>query len=205
MLKEKFLYDNQNAAMVCLNESSWIKYGFVKQYGGFNRLAQSFTQFEITDEGDVKGYDRAIDLHYAVQIRNFFLECPFWLEDTKQYVTHFTLNPLVICPDGVVRERQCGNISGSNNTTSNNCIAHLLIFFRFLVTLYFECLDRYPTYEELMKNHKCAIYSDDNFSGHNLSHLGCSIDRFREIKKKVYLGCGLTLKEEACITRPNVS
>ena len=56
-----------------------------------------------------------------------------------------------------------------------------------------------------MINHKCAIYSDDNFSGHNLSHLGCSIDRFREIKKKVYLECGLTLKEEACITRPVVN
>lgn len=194
ILKEKLLYDNQNDAILRAAETHWIKYGFVKQGGGFNRLAKLYERFEILDNDDVIGWDRLIALIGAMLLRNKFLLCPKDLFIIMCYVTFFVMHAFVVCPDGVVRWRKSGNISGSNNTTTTNSLAHLLVLIRFICNLYLFALKRYPTFEEIVNNHLYSIYSDDNLGGHNISHLGITIDDFYRIKVETYKEFGLTLK-----------
>lgn len=196
VIKEKFLYDNQNKAFIENHDKCWIKYGFVKQFGGFDRLGKEFEEFEVLGESDVTGYDRLIQLLKTMKIRNGFLILGSVKLSLVYFVLFNTVYSIFVGPDGVVRIRKTGNSSGSSNTTTNNSIAHLIIIIRFICNLWLASkYKRLPTPAEILKHHKYAIYSDDALGGHNISHLGLSIDDFRRIMKETYLEFGLELKE----------
>ena len=98
LMKEKILYDLQNEALVKHCDTSWIKYGFVKQYGGFNKLGEEYHEYEIMDEDDVTGFDRGIYLEPTMRIRNSFLIGRQFFFGMMCYVTYFIIYALVRCP-----------------------------------------------------------------------------------------------------------
>jgi hypothetical protein len=194
-VKAKILYENQNLAFKIAWEKSWIKYGMVKQFGGFDRFARDLEQFDFFDEGDCSGYDRLIWLGKVYDRRNKYLRYQSHQYSLVCYVYAFIVNTFIICPDGVIRMRQTGNISGGNNTTVDNCMAHLPILIRFICKMWLNSrFRRLPTFEEIFVNHRYAIYSDDAFGAHKLTYLGIDIDTFMRLKIETYLEFGLVLK-----------
>lgn len=168
LLKEKLFFDNQNKNVKDNNQTNWIKYGFVKQYGGFHRLGLEMEEYDYHDEDDVTGYDRVISMVPTYRMRTHFLSFPDKFYLMYCYVVQFVLYAIVACPDGVLRKRLTGNISGSNSTTVNNSIAHLFILFRFIHKFWLIIVGRIPTLQEILFFHKYNIYSDDAFGGHKI-------------------------------------
>lgn len=196
VMKEKLLFDNQNQNILDDHSYCWIQYGVVKQNGGFNKIGKDLERFEIIDEDDVTGFDRIIFLGFCLYLRLKFLAYPTEYAAIVAYVLAYTLNPWVVCADGVVRMRKTGNISGSNNTTTNNSIAHQIILIRFIFNLWIAGIGRDPTIQEIIKNHKYKIFSDDALGGHNIKHLGLTIDDFWRIKQATYAEFGMKLKQK---------
>lgn len=194
IIKQKKLYDKQNTAMKENYKNSWIKHGFVKEYGGFNELAKELEEADIVSEDDVNGYDRSSWLEPVYRIRNRFLNYSENLFLLVAYVTYYTVRSFVRCPDGVIRQRSTGNASGSNNTTPDNCILHVLITFRLIINIYRLKLLRTPTFDECLKVAvSINIYSDDNTSGWRFP-FELSLDEFKQAKIDTYLQFGFTLK-----------
>ena len=202
--KQKMLWHNQNEALKRNSSSSWIKYGMVKQYGGFSQLGKEFERFEIVEEGDVSGWDREADLSDCYEIRLENLQnqnqySPLF----KAYVVDNSVCPFIVCPDGVLRRKKTGNISGSNNTTSDNCIKHLIIKMRLVTKIYYDMYSCLPTLTEVMANHNFAIFSDDSLGGHNISEYGLTKEEFIEENRKNYLEYGMVLKEKQVFVSEN--
>ena len=196
IMKQKLIFDRQNASIAAASKKKWIRYGFVKQYGGFHKFCSDMEQFHIIDEDDCKGYDRLIYLMkvYELRWRGFSKFSPGFML-TFWYCAWFSIFNLVLCPDGVVRQRQTGNGSGSNNTTADNSIFHLLVVFRFIFKLWKRYQGRYPTLSEVLDNHRYNIYSDDAVGGHNISLFpDLTLDEFYSMKVSTYLEFGLILK-----------
>jgi len=192
----KILYDNQNAAMVDMARESVIKYGYSKEYGGFDRLGKDLEDFEEVDEDDASGYDRSVWLGDVYHLRNSMLIYPN--EDIYlfaiEWCTQHTVYPLVGSPDGVIRRRKTGNNSGSNNTCADNSIKHLIICFRLVCKIFENKFGRWPTLNEILDNHLFNIYSDDNLAGNNLKYLDMTYEEYRIWKVAVYAEYGLVLK-----------
>lgn len=193
--KQKFLYDNQNEMLLKNNELIWIKYGFVKQYGGIDRMCKKLESCSILSDDDCIGYDRIAYLGEVYRLRNHFLQYDEMYQPLVDYVTYFTMHAYVACPDGVIRRRATGNISGSNNTTTDNSILHVFIEMRFIVELFIHYMGRKPTLEECISCVECYIYSDDNTCGYKLP-FSISLDEFYIFKQKVYRRFGFELKPE---------
>jgi len=190
-MQEKLIYGRQNANILKNYRTSWIQYGLVMQYGGFNEVGKRLERFEYTDSGDIKGWDRGVPLDGAMILRNELLICPRQLYHIQCYITEFLLHSLVYDVDGYVCERQTGQISGSDMTTSNNSLAHQIIWFRIICKLWLLGMGRLPSLEEIEENHLVLIYSDDRLGGHNLSKINISVETFTQIKSDTYKEFGL--------------
>ncbi len=195
-VKMKILYENQNNALLDNNDWCWIKYGLVKQYGGFDRLGKSLEIYDFHDEDDCVGFDRQINLVTTYNRRNKFLRYTVAQYAMLCYVLAFILLSLVLCPDGIIRVRQTGNDSGRNNTTSDNSMAHLPILFRMICKLWlnYSHYRRLPTLAEIMEHHFYAVFSDDALGGHKLEALGVTPEQFIMNKAETYLEFGMKLK-----------
>lgn len=197
VIGQKIIFGPQNDALLAAFSESFIKYGFIKQFGGFDDLGKTLEKFEILEEGDAVGYDRFIALCGCYRVRRRLLANPYFYGNNFYcMVVWYSLNPNIVCPDGVVRQRKTGNISGSNNTTSDNSIAHLLIKFREILNLFKKVFDRRPTLDEILKNHYWAIFSDDCSGAHNISQYGITLGEFMKNKEETYAQFGLKLKPE---------
>jgi hypothetical protein len=195
IVKQKVLFDKQNSKLLENNMECFIKYGFVKQFGGFDDLGVELEKYEVCEESDVQGWDRRIFLLGCYRIRLALLKNKgFYGKEFLSYVVFYTMFPYIACPDGVLRMRKTGNISGSNNTTPDNSIAHLIVCFRLVCELFLKYKDRMPTLEEITKYHYWAIYSDDCTGAHNLSFYGITLEEFMEHKRAVYAKFNLFLK-----------
>lgn len=195
IMKQKLLYDNQNAALLDNNDKTWIKYGFVKQHGGFDSIGKKLQTCTFISEDDCKGYDRNIFLEPTYRLRNRCLIVPDSMKILLSYVLYWILFPMVACPDGVIRQRGTGNISGSNNTTVDNSIAHVIIMMRFMCKLWLKFMGKLPTLEEITQSVCCYIYSDDNTTGYKLP-FDISLEEFTALKRETYAEFGLILKPE---------
>lgn len=193
IMKQKYLYDLQNKALLENHDEIWIKYGFVKQYGGVDRMGKILELCQILSCDDCIGYDRIAFLKKVYELRNRCLQFPSHLKDLVDYVTYYTIHSYIACPDGVIRQRATGNISGSNNTTTDNSILHTFIQFRFIVNLWLKYLNRYPTLQEVVDAAKCYIFSDDNTCGYKFP-FNISLDEFYEEKVRTYRMFGFELK-----------
>lgn len=196
VMKQKLLFGRQdeNLKKNSSKASSWIKYGYSKEYGGFNRLGKQLEQFEFIDEGDVKGYDRSIFLEPVYDLRVKGLSYPSEYFPMLVYVIIYTIFAIFVSFTGDVLMRLAGNISGSACTTSDNSIAHLIISLRLILNLYRYKNHPIPSLSDICKNHHFLIYSDDCLSGHNLSVIGATMEDYLYIKTLTYKEFGLELK-----------
>lgn len=201
--KSKILYDNQNEALLNNNETSFIKYGMTKQYGGYDRLVTSFEGCSNIGQSDCTGYDKKAVFYDVYEIRNDCLILPETGSEQRSLydglihcVTNGVLNPIRVLFDGTVILQDHSNSSGQNNTTTDNCILHLIICFYFGIYLFNKMHGRYPTYNELLELIHVAIYSDDKVLGLNGS-IPFTPEELAEMEKLVYARFGMEIKASA--------
>jgi hypothetical protein len=200
LMKQKFLFEGQNKLMLENFMNCWIKYGLAKQYGGFHRAIAPLEKFMLRIESDCSGWDRKSPLGDVYKIRRHNLCVPYYLEELYQYVLYFTLNPHVILPNGKVVMLKTGNISGSNNTTTDNSILHFLV----LIYLFFKLWvlkfpDYSPTIADIFTRAIFCIYSDDKLGSFDREFFGITIEEFVQFEIDTYAEFGLVIKPGAHI------
>jgi len=171
---QKFYFDSQNIRMKLYHDTTWCKYGYVKQYGGFNRLMRSLERFFWLFDFDISGYDRRISLHKTYELRtrglrNYAQHCPpmqAHLDDpVYKWVVFNCTNPVVAFGNGTIWRRLTGNNSGSNDTTTDNTIAHTIIIFHLLVRRMYELTGLLPSYENCLEVAGFMLFGDDDAGG----------------------------------------
>lgn len=171
--REKFLYGLQNNKLLANWRDSWIKYGLVKQYGGFNSAIKALERFPFIWESDMSGFDRRVCLDKVYEIRNKNLIVPPGLDysDLIATVTRDNTRPTVLLPNGYVVQRATGNDSGKNNTTTDNSIAHFIMLIYILVKKLMS-IGVEPKLSYIFENATIMIYSDDKLGGMFLEKFG---------------------------------
>lgn len=205
-LYQKFMFEDQNERMKRFHEKTWGKYGWVKQFGGFDRLMKQISQFATRLMGDVSGWDRKIFLRRVYELRRRGLKAglgEIWsdqLEAIFNWLEKNTVEPMTSFVDGSIWVRHTGNCSGSNNTTTDNTLAHTIVFFDFLIKNFQSTHGRLPTYEEITDFVSPAIFGDDLASGLDHEHFG--FESSEDLTTKMvegYARWGLTLKPRAVV------
>jgi len=97
-------------------------------------------------------------------LRKHYLYMTIDLEPMFDYVATNTVTPLVGLPDGSVYQRVTGNNSGSNTTTTDNCIAHTIITYMFYLMLGWRRYGRWLTYAEIHDFGMASLYGDDSLA-----------------------------------------
>lgn len=199
LAKEKFLFGGQNKKMVEGNMSSWIKYGGVKQYGGFNEMIKPLERFEFRCESDISGFDRTAYLKRVYILRRKLLITKYspQLEELINHVESHNINPSVLLPSGLIVQRQTGNDSGRDGTASNNSILHLLILI-YLFTKRQEFLNRPFSYEDIFLNVEMLIYSDDKLGSFSLKYWGFEApEDYLSWERDIYAEFGMKIKKSS--------
>lgn len=208
--KQKILYDNQSRAFQAQCSNYFIKYGFTKQYGGFNRLIMEFEPYEKISLSDVSGYDTDALLSIVYSIKNKYLMFPvnngqYWL-DIMSHVTYYACNPVRLYPNGEITQSDHSNSSGQGCTTIDNSILHEVIIWYEAISLYLAVEGDYPLYEECRDIFNAAIYSDDKilgFKGKYAHHF--TDEEFSEFEIGIYKDFGMTIKKSASKVFTHVS
>lgn len=191
--KEKVLFEEQNTKIKEGHDFSWIKYGMVKQYGGFDKLWKKIQRFSLRFESDCSGWDRIVFLLYVYYVRKALTENWKDFENLWNYVEFFNTHPVVLLPDGTIYIRETGNDSGKNNTTVDNSIAHLIIAFYFFIERLKE-LGKEVSLENILRHAELAIYSDDKTGSCDHEFWEFDVESFKEFERKIYAKFGLTIK-----------
>jgi hypothetical protein len=164
LMDEKVLYGTQDEAMK-RNQPGFIRYGINFHDGGFDTFVKD-TLRDFYLEWDVSKWDRQLPiLRTVMQIRNELLReglgDEIWesIRPTAERVTDAVCDHPVLLPNGDVVSWPWSQMSGDGMTTSNNCIAHQIIFTYLLITACPEATD-----EEILSE-LCNLYGDDVFAG----------------------------------------
>lgn len=198
---QKFYFQNQNEFMKKYHSTTWGKYGYIKQYGGFHRLFTELLPFKYKFDLDVSGWDRRVFLGSAYSLRERGLRAYYEghnLCDTPafQYVVNESVYPLVGFCDGTIWRRPSGNNSGSNNTTTDNTLVHTVISFYAAIKRFHIVFGRHPTYDEVLEHFKFFLFGDDNCAGVS-GEMFDSEDELREFFTEIYSLFGLVIKNGA--------
>lgn len=148
---QKRFYQCQNRAMKMFH---WSSYGFNPYSGGVNRLAQRLLRNPIFMTYDVRGWDRVLQVMRTVySMRNTYL--PPEDEDWWSWVTEHSVRAYILLANGLLIRREVGNNSGSNNTTTDNILAHtfILAFVMFLL---------YDGDEKMVDQVIACLFGDDD-------------------------------------------
>jgi hypothetical protein len=199
LMWQKVFFDNQNQGIIDVNEHKWVKYGMVKQYGGFNRLFKKLEKFPIRAEGDASGWDRTADMSGVYRLRQRGLRIPPGLVFRFFITVENIVHSVVLLPNGDVIICETGNRSGTNNTASDNSLKHLIIKFYQLIFMRLEKGFSVPTYEECMEYAEIAIYSDDFIMSVCDEFYPVTLDEFKEMMIEVYRRFGIEMKEKATL------
>jgi hypothetical protein len=199
LMWQKVFFDKQNQGIIDGNENSWIKYGMVKQYGGFNRLCQKLEKFPLRGEGDASGWDRTADMSGVYRLRTRGLNLPPHLTQKYYQVVENIVHSIVLLPNGDLVECKTGNRSGTNNTASDNSLKHLIIKFYELIFMRVEKGLPIPTYEECMEYAVIAIYSDDYIESLDDKFFPYNAEEYRQVLVTVYGRFGIVMKESATV------
>lgn len=201
--KQKFLYDNQNHALQEGCRENDIKYGMVKQYGGYSDFIIGFEECYLISCSDISGYDKCFVGIDVQRMRNRGLAIStkgIYHENNSlvRYVSYYTLNPVRLWIDGELLLQDHSNSSGQNNTTTDNCLEHVIIKNDLALTCFYFVYGRYPLdYKEFRNSFRCGIYSDDKVFGLRYPMEVCD---FIKIEREVYLKYGMVIKETASHT-----
>jgi hypothetical protein len=199
LILQKIFFDMQNEGIIDECNDKWIKYGVVKQYGGFHHLLKKIEKWPLRSEGDVSGYDRDIDLSDVYDLRLRGLNVPKSLLPKLFQVVENIIHSLILMPNGDVVEALTGNRSGTNNTASDNSIKHLIMKFYELITLRIDKGLPLPTYEEILEHAEIGIYSDDFIQSIDDIFFDVTPEEYQEHMIKSYAKFGLALKMKAVL------
>lgn len=195
-MRERLAFGGQNELLHAGSSDSWIKYGFVKQYGGFNTLIQQLEPYDTIVESDTSGWDRTVFLEPVYEVRKRLLTNYQEYSIFIDRVAADNISPKVLLPNGYIVQRVTGNDSGKNNTTTDNCIAHLIILFYLFNKRQYE-MGMQPSISYILDNAKFFIYSDDKIGGFYMDKWFDSIEHFKEFESSVYAEFGMVLKQSA--------
>jgi len=196
--KAKLLYGNQNDNMALCWRKGYIKYGMVKQYGGFSDYVIDFEDCTLISSSDVTGWDKNCFLGRVYYLRNLHLVKTGWndyMYKLMNYTTYYTKYPVKIMFDGSVYWFCTSNSSGQNNTPSDNCIAHIIMSFHIVLEVYFDTYGEYPEYSTFITCFKLGVYSDDKNLGLRGPLSNVNRDTFLRIEREVYAQYGMIIKE----------
>lgn len=195
--REKYAYGGQNNKLLLAWKKSWIKYGMVKQYGGFSQFVKSLEKHTCVVESDVSGWDRKCKLDPVYEIRNTHIIDPLGeYADLITEVTKSNIRPEMLLPTGYIVQRQTGNNSGKNNTTSDNSLLHFIV----VVYLFFKRLDEMGMEMKLstvFEHVTMGIYSDDKLGAFDLEFFFEDKEEYLSFERDVYAEFGLEIKPTA--------
>lgn len=196
---QKHYFEDQNERMAKMFTRTWGKYGYVKQYGGFNSLMKKLQKYPIVFMGDVSGWDRKVSLDAVYRLRTRGLKCnpSFHESEVYDWVVQNTIRPKIAFGDGTIWRRKTGNNSGSSNTTTDNTIAHTIIMFYFVIRRWHKIFGSLPSYEEVLGVADFFLFGDDNAGG--ISEVLCfdSQEELYSDLSSAYAAFGLLLKQKA--------
>jgi len=183
----------------------WSAYGFNWHYKGFHRSMSPFLKFININEYDVRYWDKHFPLKKAcVDLRRRFLDLTPDEEEEFYRLAQDEIHPKIVLPSGEVIELDVGQCSGSENTTSDNTIAHIMIIMYECIKGYYTKYRSIPTLEQILENVYNKIYSDDVVQGYKdefdfigdpiqkdaiFKEFGMAIEYMNPEKWKVFKGC----------------
>jgi len=184
MLAQMYLFQNQNENMKMFSRSA---YGFNPYNGGVNRIARRLEQNGFFACWDVKGWDRLLPILedvYKLRIEKYI--GTRW-ERLARFLADKTVRSNLILPDGTVIYKQRGNNSGSGETTTDNILAHEIIFEYLLLEAYPDG-DNPRLAEYIRSLVVCYIFGDDI-----IASFPCLPHDFEGRVRSVYRRFGLEL------------
>jgi len=199
VVKQKFLFDQQNANIINSSKTKWIQYGMTKQFGGFHRVITKLEDFTHTVQSDASGYDRVAPLEPVYELRLRGLRYPDVLKEFVHDTVFHTIFPTILLPDGSIYIRVTGNDSGGNNTASDNSILHLVIVMHLLTLAYYRKYGELPVLDDILLNALIYLYSDDKLGGINLEFFGLTPETFASLEKEVYAMYGMVIKPSSVL------
>lgn len=150
---QKVYFHSQSDA---LKDFHWSAYGFNPYYGGVHRLALRLigSGRKLFIMYDVKGWDRL--LNFLRDIYNLRVSC-FTENDIEAaaWVASKTCRSKLLLADGTIVEKDDGNNSGSNQTTTDNILSHVKLLAYFLLRL---CNGDMEQLQQIIS----ALFGDDN-------------------------------------------
>jgi hypothetical protein len=192
-VRQKILYDQQNTRFLERSKQGnfWARYGFSKEYGGFDRLVKELQGLSLIWMSDVSGWDRNLPvMEICYLLRHKYLKnCPKW----AKWVAEHTVHSLEVDEEGIVFRNHSGNRSGSMNTTVDNCICHILILMYALVKIFYVKYSKFPSIH-LLRKQRINVMGDDNFSGVT-EEFSLPKNEFEEVITNIYAEFGLVLKK----------
>ncbi len=175
----------------CLKKLEWVGLGFNFHHLGYDRLFRNISKFRYKGESDVKYWDKRFPLKdtcYDMRRRKLILT----KEEEKifEQLREQEIYPTVLLPSGELIEMTVGQCSGSENTSTDNTIAHIIIKVYEILTYYEDNKLPLPHWQEIFTNVYYKIFSDDNI-------WGCT-EKYRflcdpERAKIIYSRFGLTI------------
>jgi hypothetical protein len=201
VLREKMVYGGQNKALKDGHQGRWIQYGVVKQYGGFHRAMKPLEKMDITEEGDISGFDRTAPLDPVYDLREALMDTPPFLREMQKHVREFNTKTLVLLPNGKIVRRKTGNASGHASTTCDNSILHLFILVYLFVGRLYEIgrPETEITWRYICENCIYRIYSDDKLGGVKLASFEWDVKQFVESTQRAYKKFGMVIKDSATL------
>jgi hypothetical protein len=177
----------------------WVFYGTSLMAGGMHRLANALYAFKIFFKGDVSKFDSSVRRFMMTLIAELRKSVsPPEAHDQLDFIYDTLSENLVVLPDGSVINWN-SQPSGSRTTTSDNCLAHLIILFYMCVKRLTE-LNRELNLQNLYALAFFAIFSDD----HVASTSDPLLSTF-EYRKSVYDLFGFDLKKEDDLVTTDLS
>lgn len=167
----------------------WIWVGMNPLGPDFDRLAKCLNKFKTKFMGDITKFDASFKRKLFELVYRVRKECSdINLHDKLDFICDVLSNHLVVLPDGSVI-RDGSETSGHACTTTDNCIAHLIVIYYMLCVRLTE-LNIPITLENVHDLAFFAIYSDDHVAATNDPVLSTF-----EFRSKIYAQFGLTLKK----------
>lgn len=140
-------------------------YGFNYHKMGFHEMCKHISEHKNIIEYDVKYWDKNFGLKKICKdIRKEFLILTPEEDKLYERMRIYEEQPTVLLPDGSLVQLKSGQCSGSEDTTSDNTLAHILIFFYEALVGAKEKFGKIVTLNHILKNTRAKMYSDDNIS-----------------------------------------
>jgi hypothetical protein len=213
VFKQKVICDpsGQKLQDQCNNfHTQWSRYGFVKQYGGINKLVNAHlvnaagVKTDTHATSDISGWDKLLPLLrkvWKIRRKLYGLMTDFEKRQFDLFEKNLS-DPFICTPDGHIYQRHCGNVSGSGTTTTDNTIAHIIIKFYLFIKMFKLRYGHLPSYEEIVDYIVLSLYGDDDFTSLVKDDWfeGSKEEWFsflRDFMIKIYNEFGLTIKQSA--------